>query len=67
MPVPEKEIGGAGSREGPVPVAAGTGGAKDLLLGVMVCVKNLEDIFVRYVFIHTYIYIYCMCIVYVYI
>jgi len=31
MPVPEKEIGGAGSREGPVPVAAGTGGAKDLL------------------------------------
>ena len=46
MPVPEKEIGGAGSREGPVPVAAGTGGAKDLLLGVMVWVKEL----VRYIF-----------------
>ena len=51
MPVPEKEIGGAGSREGPVPVAAGTGGAKDLLLGVMVWVKEL----VRYIFSDMYI------------
>lgn len=50
MPVPEKEIGGAGSREGPVPVAAGTGGAKDLLLGVMVWGKE----FVRYIFWYVY-------------